>query len=622
MHLQTHLRSRKIIRALAQASAAVVISAALLAPASAQFWNPFNFGGPPRQQQRAPQQQQQFNPFGNFFGPGPEQRRHTVRRPDAPPQEQAPSAPRRSAESAAAITSPILVLGDSMADWLAYGLEDAFAEKPEFGIVRKHRMYSGLVRYDPRRDVEWPQIVREAIAADKPKFIVMMVGFHDRQPIRERGPATPSRGPSQTSPQNDPEYQDAGSPETRARASAAAQNAEMERAKQAAPAATPEQKRAPAAPSGPVEFQSEAWQAAYVQRIDATIAALKSANVPVFWVGLPPQRVARQSADAVYLNELFRTRAERAGIIYVDIWDGFVDEAGRYVLQGPDFEGQTRRLRSGDGLYFTRAGARKLAHYVEREILRSLVARETPVALPAPEPAVQQPGRPGTTRPLAGPVVPLTASIGGGNELLGGGPTRPAGGDPLATRVLVRGEPVTAPAGRADNFAWPRSGAATIREDDPDRCRRRWHRSSRHNLRRRAPRGHRPRLLPPSSSRLRPRPLRRAPRASSSSNNSSPARPNSRRRRAAHRRCRRARATIPCRGRHCRSRASWSRQAGHCLAVDRLGFWRARQKRHYDQHGRQRRYDAAPAFRSAHYLDFDSEKAAAFCRSTYRSAIR
>ena len=112
-----------------------------------------------------------------------------------------------------------------------------------------------------------------------------------------------------------------------------------------------------------MEFQSEAWQAAYVQRIDATIAALKSANVPVFWVGLPPQRDARQSAAAVYLNELYRARAERAGIVYVDIWDGFVDEAGRYVLQGPDFEGQIRRLRSGDGIYFTarrRAQARAL----------------------------------------------------------------------------------------------------------------------------------------------------------------------------------------------------------------------------------------------------------------------
>ena len=114
--------------------------------------------------------------------------------------------------------------------------------------------------------------------------------------------------------------------------------------------------------------------------------------MPVFWVGLPPQRDARQSAAAVYLNEMYRTRAERAGIVYVDIWDGFVDEAGRYVLQGPDFEGQIRRLRSGDGIYFTRAGARKLAHYVEREIHAQHGARQTPVALPVPEPAVLQPG--------------------------------------------------------------------------------------------------------------------------------------------------------------------------------------------------------------------------------------
>lgn len=459
VHL-TSLHSRKTIAVLARASAVALISVALLAPAAAQFW-PFGGGGS-RPPQRAPQQQQQqqYNPFGGFFGGGQE------RKPQPKADySSAPPAPRRSPESTALITSPILVLGDAMADWLAYGLEDAFSEKPEFGVVRKHRTFAGLVRYDPRRDVEWPQIVREAIAADKPKFIVMMVGFHDRQQIRERGPAAPSRGPSQSSPQDDPEYQaDPNSPEARAKASAAAQNAEMEKAKQA-PATTAEQKKAQA-PAGPLEFQTEAWQAAYVQRIDATIAALKAANVPVFWVGLPPQRDTRQSAAAVYLNELYRTRAERAGIIFVDIWDGFVDEAGRYVLQGPDFEGQIRRLRSGDTIYFTRAGARKLAHYVEREILRSLVARQTPVALPAPEPAVVAPGR--GTRPLAGPVVPLTASIGGGNELLGGGPTRPTGNDPLATRVLIRGEPVTAPVGRADNFVWPRSGVATIREGEPE----------------------------------------------------------------------------------------------------------------------------------------------------------
>ena len=35
-----------------------------------------------------------------------------------------------------------------MADWLAYGLEEAFADTPEIGVVRKNRPYSGLIRYE------------------------------------------------------------------------------------------------------------------------------------------------------------------------------------------------------------------------------------------------------------------------------------------------------------------------------------------------------------------------------------------------------------------------------------------------------------------------------------------
>ena len=31
----------------------------------------------------------------------------------------------------------VLVLGDAMADWLAYGLEDAYAEQPDMGVIRK-----------------------------------------------------------------------------------------------------------------------------------------------------------------------------------------------------------------------------------------------------------------------------------------------------------------------------------------------------------------------------------------------------------------------------------------------------------------------------------------------------
>ena len=115
------------------------------------------------------------------------------------------------------------------------------------------------------------------------------------------------------------------------------------------------------------------------------------------------------ATDNIFLNELYKARVEKAGATYVDVWDGFVDEGGRYAQQGPDFEGQTRRLRSGDGVHFTQAGARKLAHYVEREIRRVLSTRSAPIAVPVaptpeetPQPAAARPGSP-VARPLVGP---------------------------------------------------------------------------------------------------------------------------------------------------------------------------------------------------------------------------
>ena len=95
---------------------------------------------------------------------------------------------------------------------------------------------------------------------------------------------------------------------------------------------------------GTWEFQSEKWELAYIKRIDATIAALKSAGVPVIWVGLPSQRGTNTSADSAYLNELYRSQAEKAGIVYVDVCDRFVDEDGKFSPQGPAITYKRRRL--------------------------------------------------------------------------------------------------------------------------------------------------------------------------------------------------------------------------------------------------------------------------------------
>ena len=188
------------------------------------------------------------------------------------------------------------------------------------------------------------------------------------------------------------------------------------------------------------------------------IGVLKTKGVPVLWVGLPAVRGTKATSDMLFLDSLYRDAAGKAGITYVDVWDGFVDEAGRFLQQGPDFEGQIRRLRAYDGVFFTKAGARKLAHYVEREITRLMASRSAPIELPT-EPgtpdASAKPGQP-APRPLAGPILPLVASLIGTDQLLGGPGSRPASVDPLAARTLVKGEPLAPPAGRADDFVWPR----------------------------------------------------------------------------------------------------------------------------------------------------------------------
>jgi len=440
------------------ALAGIGLSAALLAPAQAQFWD---WG--------RPQRIQRVDPFRDWFGGFPRYQQRDQDRErgggersgdrEAPADSvHAPAPAQKKAEA----TIPIVVLGDANADWLAYGLEDAFSEKSEINVVRKHRTDSGLIRYDPRRDGDWAQAAREIFAAEKPKFIIMMIGNNDRQSIREKAPppARPAPGKPGVAAQ---QQQQPPAPAT-----APALTADPEQQPPEQPA-TSEQANPNAAPPDQgrtvwysFEFHSEKWEIAYIKRVDATIAALKSAGVPVIWVGLPSQRGAKGSTDSSYLNEIYRSRAEKAGITYVDIWDGFVDDGGRFSFQGPDYEGQIRRLRSGDGVYFTKFGARKLALYVEREIQRQLVNHPIPVALPSPADAVAPAAnaKPGASsqRPSVGPVMPLTAPVVSSDELLGGGrQNRPPATDASTSRVLTKGEAISAPSGRADDFSWPRS---------------------------------------------------------------------------------------------------------------------------------------------------------------------
>lgn len=374
--------------------------------------------------------------FQQLFGL-PEQRYEDREREQAPVDySRAPSS--RKADSKTESVEPttsIVVLGDGMADWLAYGLEDAFSDAPEVAIVRESKARSGLLRYEARSDLDWWDVTRDILGKGKANYVVMMLGVSDRQNIREKDiELTDEKKEADANKEDKPDSADsaiiAPEPKTTKRT------------------------------NGVVEFRSEPWEKVYSRRIDATVAALKSKGVPVFWVGLPSIRGTRSTADVVYLNDLYRARAERAGAVYIDVWDGFVDEAGKYSSYGPDYEGQRRRLRSGDGVYFTQYGARKLAHYVEREI-RRYMSNRGPIALPfGTMGPVLDDGKP-KERPLAGPVVPLTMTRGNTETLLGGGPASSSMRlDAIATGVLVKGDPLAPPPGRADDFVWSRGSEA------------------------------------------------------------------------------------------------------------------------------------------------------------------
>lgn len=378
-----------------------------------------------------PQQEQGFGfSFPFFFNWGrptyrvlPDEPERPVRRPVHTDPARPP--PPKKPETQPAKT--VLVLGDSMADWLAYGLEEAFADGAEFGTIRKARAGSSLIRNEPR-DFDWVQGAREILASDKADFVVMMIGLADRHAIKERPAARP---PAQSQPQ-------AIKPDAAAQPDIAASESE------------------PAGAAVTHEFRSEKWVELYSKRVEEMIAALKGKRVPVIWVGLPPIRGPKSRADLSFLNDIFRAEAEKAGIVYVDVWEGFVDESGDYSSYGPDVIGQVRRLRSADGVYFTKAGARKLAHFVDREI-RRLLNRETPVVLPVPEMPEKAPEGPSgpAPRPVAGPVVPLTGGRPTSEELLGSSAPSRREPDPAAVKVLVKGEPPPPAPGRADNFLWP-----------------------------------------------------------------------------------------------------------------------------------------------------------------------
>lgn len=293
----------------------------------------------------------------------------------------------------------ILVIGDFLAAGLARGLRNTYAEDPTVVVVDRSMPSSGLVRAD---HFDWQARSEEFLTTEKRvDLVAVVVGANDGQAFRQRGK------PSMT-------------------------------------------------------FGSEEWSAAYKERGLTLMRSIVAAGKPVVWVGVPPMQKSSLSRNIAFLNDVQQQAAgEVPGVTYVDIWDGFADENGRYVSTGPDEKGQVRRLRTSDGINLASAGRSKIAFYAQQEIDKLLGSVSAIAALQvAPGqtgPDAARPVRPdvwemvltGESETSDAPIALAGATPDAPTDL------KPREGDVDADIVLKRlreGLPPAARSGRVDEF--------------------------------------------------------------------------------------------------------------------------------------------------------------------------
>lgn len=219
----------------------------------------------------------------------------------------------------------IAVFGDELGQDIAYGLKDAFAKIPDVKIDIHTVGRTGLLHRSARNPLNDLQTLVEK----KPfSFAVVMTGLNDRI----KSPVKKDEDGIEIEPSHD--------------------------------------------------FRSDAWAEAYIERIDALRNSFALQEKPLYWVGMPPVSNKKLSDDLLYLNDRVRSRISGRTERYIDVWDAFLNEEGEFSFRGPDLSGQEKRLRQKNGIRFNRAGRRKLAHFVEKLVIRILSQSVDEAALP------------------------------------------------------------------------------------------------------------------------------------------------------------------------------------------------------------------------------------------------
>jgi hypothetical protein len=220
----------------------------------------------------------------------------------------------------------ILLLGDSMiAGAIGLFLEKSLRKLHGYEVHRRGKSSTGLARPD---FFSWPKEAAAQVAAFPPDAVICMFGGNDVQGLWM------SRGKWVTWPE-------------------------------------------------------PGWPAEYARRVNAFADIVAPNGEPLFWIGMPVMRPEKFHVRVQRVNTIFRAEmAIRPGGHFIDIWDLLADEHGNYTdrldVDGVP-GGRTERVRAGDGIHLSVAGAHRVEAHV-RSIVHATLSGSQVASAPTAAP--------------------------------------------------------------------------------------------------------------------------------------------------------------------------------------------------------------------------------------------